>query len=41
MKFRLRTLGFMEIFAKQQSSGKILHEIQRSQTKFHKLNIYI
>ena len=36
MEFRLRPLGFMEVFEK-----KKLHETQGSQSKFHELNIYI
>ena len=38
MEYRLRPLGFMEFFAKQQSKQ---HETLGSQSIFHELNIYI
>ena len=42
MEFRLRPLGFMEYFAKQQLSGSLfckkLHKTQGSQSKFHESN---
>ena len=53
MEFRLRSLGFKEFFAKQQSSGswenemnrklfcKKLHETQGLHSKFYELNIHM